>query len=177
MATLPATVQKSVGSKLSAADWNTFVKANDDFFIYNRPLCVLKQGTVQSLTTSTLTPITFDLETLDRDNQHSTATSTDRVVIGNTLGWYRVTGSVAYTGNAAGDRRAVIYLNGVATNGYSISHPSSTSLISTMVVGYVQATSATDYVQLYGWQSSGVALNTVVSGTFQSYLNVEWIGS
>lgn len=178
MATLPSTpAAATVGSKITATNWNNQVQLPEEFFRVNRPICVLKQGTVQSLTTATLTAITFDVETLDRDNQHSTSSNTDRVIIGSTLGWYRITGSIAYAGNATGDRRAVIYLNGGASNGYSISHPSSTALISTNVVGYVQATSVTDYVQLYGYQSSAGSLNTVVSGTFQSYLTVEWIGS
>ena len=178
MATLPTTpTAATVGSKVTASNWNSQVQLPEEFFRLNRPLCVLKQTVTQSLATATVTPITFDTETLDRDGQHSTATNTDRVLIGNTLGWYRITGSVAYAGNATGDRRAIVLLNGGQNSGYTIIHPSTAGLISVNVVGYVQATASTDYVTLGGYQSSGGALSTSVSGAFASYLTVEWIGS
>lgn len=178
MATLPTTpTAATVGSKITASNWNNQVQLPEEFFRLNRPICVLKQTVTQSLTNGTVTPITFDVETLDRDNQHSTASNTDRVVIGNTLGWYRVTGSIAYAGNASGDRRAIVLLNGSGINGYTVVHPSSTQFISANVVGYVQATTSTDYVSLAGYQNTGGALSTLVSGSFQSYLTVEWIGS
>ena len=177
MANLPYTLQKSVGSKLSAADWNTYVKGNDDFFIYNRPLCIAHQSVAQVVATSTYTPITMDTETLDRDNQHSTVTSTDRVVIGNTLGWYRVSGVVAFPGNATGTRIAAIFLNGAqaTTTGYTrvVANASFTVI---PVTAIVQATASTDYVQCIAWQDSGASLTTPVVGAFSS-ITVEWIGS
>ena len=176
MANLPYTLQKSVGSKLSAADWNTYVKGNDDFFIYNRPLCITRQSVAQVIATATYTPITMDAETLDRDNQHSTVTNTDRVVIGNTLGWYRVSGVVAFPGNATGTRIAAIYLNGAAVQTGYTRIGANASFSCVPVTAIVQATASTDYVQCIAWQDSGVSLTTSVSGAWSS-LTVEWIGS
>lgn len=177
MATLPTTpTAATVGSKVLASNWNSQVQLSEEFFRVNRPIAALKQTSTQSLTTATFTGITFDTELLDRDGQHSTSVNTDRVIIGTTLGWYKVTGTVAFAGNATGTRRAAIYLNGAVSNGYAIVTPNAT-FTSVTVMALVQATVSTDYVQLMGWQDSGVALSTAASSGFQSYLTVEWIGS
>ena len=177
MATLPTTTSKAVGAKVQALDWNTYVKGNDDFFIFNRPLCIARQSVAQVVATSTFTPITMDTETLDRDNQHSTVTNTDRVVIGNTLGWYRVSGVVSFPGSATGTRIAAIYLNGspISSTGYT-RIGANASFTAIPVSAIVQATLATDYVQVIAWQDSGSSLTTPVVGTWAS-ITVEWIGS
>jgi hypothetical protein len=179
MATLPTTpTAATVGSKVTATNWNNQVQLPEEFFRLNRPVFLGYQTVTQSLTTATTTVITLDTELIDRDNQHSTTTNTDRVVIGGTLGWYRVTGQVAYAGNATGDRRAQILKNGAsAGTGYSIIPASTTNLITVQITTIVQATANTDYVSLAGYQSSGGALSTLNSGGCNSYLLVEWIGS
>jgi len=178
MAVLPTTTSKAVGSKVQALDWNTYVKGNDDFFIYNRPLCIAKQTVSQSLATGTFTPITMDTEVLDRDNQHSTVTNTDRVVIGNTLGWYRVSGTVAYNGGAVGTRIASVYLNGLLTQNTAYTRVvANASFTCVGVTAIVQATAAGDYVQIVGWQDSGGALSTTVASGIFGSITVEWIGS
>ena len=181
MATLPSTpTAATVGSKITASNWNSQVQLPEEFFRVNRPICVVYQTTVQSITANTTTPVLFDSETLDRDvpGQHSTSTNTDRIVIGTTLGWYRVTGTVAYAGLAGGSRRAFIALNGSTLangSGYSIvNNPDATTGISVSTTALVQATNATDYVQLDAYSSATV--NTLVT-TFKSNLTAEWIGS
>ena len=180
MATIPSTLTAAVGNKIKASDWNTYERDAISFVTTNRPIAYVYQGVAQSIpNANVLTAITMDSETLDRDNQHSTSSLTSRVVIGGTLGWYRVTGTVCYATLAttpATSRRALIQLNGAATGGYSIIGAGQ-SLTSVTATTIVQATASTDYVELYGAQDSAGALNTVVSGTFRSFLLVEWIGS
>ena len=181
VATLPSTpTAATVGSKITASNWNTQVQLPEEFFRVNRPICVVYQTSAQSIAMATATPVLFDSETLDRDvpGQHSTSTNTDRIVIGTTLGWYRVTGTVSYAGVVGGSRRAFITLNGAALangSGYSIIRDADGSTaITVSTTALVQATNATDYVQLNAYSSA--AINTYVA-TFKSNLTAEWIGS
>jgi len=196
MATLPTTTSKAVGSKVQALDWNTYVKGNDDFFISNRPICVLKQNVAQTaFASATNTSVIFDTEVVDRDNQHSTVSNLSRINIGNTLGWYRVTGHVAFAGSAAGNtRRVSMFLNptitgettaagGTVSGGtqyeqtITFSNATTNLLTVALVTTYVQATSASDFIILNAWQDTGGTLATGVSGTFRSTFAAEWIGS
>ena len=176
MATLPTTTSKSVGAKVQALDWNTYVKGNDDFFIFNRPVCLAYTNVTQSIATSAATNLLFELERIDRDNQHNTATNTDRVVIGNTLGWYRVTATVSWAANATGVRNIFIGLNGATVTG-AYMHGSATGAVQVQqVTTIVQATASTDFVTAGVFQSAGVALSTNITTSTSSIL-VEWIGS
>ena len=180
MATVPTTITETVNKKIVASDWNTYVSGPVGFFTASRPIAYVYQNVAQSIpNANVLTAITMDSETLDRDNQHSTSSLTSRVVIGGTLGWYRVTGTVCYATLAttpATSRRALIQFNGAPLGGYSIIGAGQ-SLTGVTTTTIVQATASTDYVELYGAQDSAGALNTAVSGTFRSSLLVEWIGS
>ena len=179
MATLPTTpTAATVGSKITASNWNNQVQLPEEFFRLNRPICVAYQTVAQSVPAATNTPITFDSESLDRDNQHSTTTNTDRIVIGNTLGWYKVTASAAYSANGTGERRIFITKNGSVVplngSGYATTQPLASVTTTAGTTAYVQATVNTDYVQVCAYSS--VALNTAV-GNLACNVIVEWIGS
>ena len=178
MATLPTTpTAATVGSKVTASNWNDQVQLPEEFFRLNRPVCLVYATAAQSIPNTTNTAILFNTERLDRDNQHSTSANTDRVVIGNTLGWYRVTGSVSFVANATGIRTAFIWLNGAGVGTYAYTHATATGNTQTVTVtSIVQATASTDYVQLGCFQSSTASLNLNVT-TSTSSLLVEWIGS
>ena len=186
MVAVPSQVTVAVASKLPAATWNDDVRDAINFFVSNRPMTYLTQAVAQTGWVSASTnDITFTTEVLDRDGQHSTASNTHRVVIGNTLGWYRVSGVVVFAGNTAATLlRANISLNGTAVNGSYVSlgvaaatlSSSATALSTNSVL--VQATTATDWVSLQGLVTAASGtLGTAVSGAVTSSLTVEWVGS
>jgi hypothetical protein len=185
MATIPfqpVPAAATVGSKIQAANWNTQVQLAEEFFRLNRPIAQIQQTVAQSIPNTTYTAITFTGESLDRDNQHDTATNTSRVVIGKTVGWYKVTGVVCYAApsTATGGRGASIWFNGSpSTLGGNVFHSvvNTGAVHSVLTTVLVQATTPTDYVELYAYQQSGGALNTAISGGQVSYMIVEWIGS
>jgi len=104
MATVPNPVTAVPGLKLTSLAWNREVRDAVNFFLQDKPLCQLAQGAAQSIPASTPTPVSFPGvgdEIIDSDAQHETSVNPSRVNIGKTLGLYRLTGVVAFGGNAA----------------------------------------------------------------------------
>src|SRR6266496_1428791 len=114
-------------------------------FLLAPPRVQLRQTVVQSLANNTHPAITFDTEDIDSDNAHSTVTNTSRVTP-VTTGWWRCSGAVGYAGNALGIPAVTrdIFVNGT-----------------------------TDFIELFGFQDSGAALNTDV-GAQQALLVAAW---
>ncbi len=181
MATKPTIASVAVGQKISAALWNAQVYTLGRFVDVTKPVAQLTPSAVQSILNNAWTAITFDTEALDTDNQHSTVTNTSRVVIGTTLGWYRISGSVAWTGSATGARYgAKITLNGADVTGSQAFFANSAASVNQHSVAppvFVQATASGDYVELNGYQISGAAMNTIVTGALRSLLVVEYVGT
>lgn len=190
MATKPSPSPVVVGQKITAAAWNAGVYDGYQFLDVNRPIFYAAQSVAQTIATGvvTFTPITFTSEVIDRDGQHSTSSNTSRVNIGNTLGWYECSGVVAFSAAASGSageqRRAGILLNGGTTphaDGTQMIVPYFTgtnSLVSVVVPPVIiQATSASDYVELGGAHTSAGSLGTLVSGGYRSHFRVVYLGS
>lgn len=182
MATVPSQSTIAVADKVSAALWNDDVRDAINYYTSTRPLFYAEQTVSQTLTTNIDTPITFTTEVLDRDGQHSTTTNTSRVVIGNTLGWYRVSGCVVYQANSAATNfRAIISKNGTRVGGsFAGILNASTSAVCGVSTGsvLVQATTSTDYVELIGLMTaaSGTLATSGTAGALSS-LCVEWVGA
>ena len=183
MGTVPVVPTWSVGEDITAAD----LQAMSDAIAWDfatRPFAFMAQTVAQTgWTSGTFTAVTFTTEVVDRDGQHSTTLNTSRVTIGGTLGWYRVTGLYAAAANSAATLvRASIALNGTAVNGsYAAQSPASGAVVLGVPAGtvYVQATAATDYVELLGAMTAASGtIGTAVAGSGSaSSLAVEWIGS
>lgn len=140
------------------------------------PVCFVKQTVAQSIPNNALTALTFDTEILDTDNLHSTASNTSRVVIGGTLGWWRVTGHYLNNVNVSGTRVGVaVALNGTTQTPEPLFFAAGTAATSAVVTTLVQATASTDYVELQAFQASGSAQSTGSGAPFQSTLLVEYV--
>ncbi len=134
------------------------------------------QTTLQSVPNNTPTPIDMDAEFVDIDGGHSTSVNTSRYTF-QTSGYLLVAARYAAAFNATGERRADIYKNGSAlsysamSNTNAVTQSGQATCVSTftLVSGVVG-----DYVQLYGTQQSGAALNTEVT-TAKSTLLVCYI--
>jgi hypothetical protein len=184
VAAIPSQQTAAVAQKITAALWNDDVRDAVNFFLATRPLLYIAQGTGQTgWTSATFTSVTFAAtDTLDRDGQHDPASNNSRVVIGNTLGWYRVSGLyVAPSNTATTLLRAQIALNGTAVDGStsSINGTSTGGVLGLPTTGVVvQATAAADYIELQGYQQAASGtIGTVVSSAFRCSLAVEWLGT
>lgn len=133
--------------------------------------CHLVQQTPQTgWTSGTATAVTFGSGStiLDTDGIHSESSNTTRVVIGGKLGWWRVTGVYVPATSASSTTlmRAAIGKNGSLISG---SFGGLATSFTTTIHGQpaatveVQATVSTDYVELYGTQTSAGTVGTTVN--------------
>ena len=115
--------------------------------------------TAQSVPTATETTLLFTTEDYDTDAFHDTGTNTGRLTVPTGLaGKYVVLASALNTtGNATGDRYALLRKNGVTSyiQDHQNTYPAALGLTNHAILSLV----ATDYVELRVWQNSGVANN------------------
>ena len=148
--------------------------------LITRPVFYATQNVVQTgIVTATFTAVNLQNVVIDRDSQHTTSTS-GRVNIGKTLGFYRCSGMVAFAAMPAGNtRRGRLVFNGgsvVGSQGTWAANNNFGSCVVPPVI--VQATASGDYVELQCWHDRGANSDLAVSGgDFESNLLVEWIGS
>jgi hypothetical protein len=132
----------------------------------------------QTLSNNTITAITFDNEDFDTDSFHSNVTNTSRFTIpAGKGGKYLVGGIVGYAHNATGARAVYLYKNGVAYNyvsqlGTVAQSPYGTHIPFNFVISLV----ATDYIEIFGWQTSGGNL-TVSPGQDNTNIQVSYLGA
>ncbi len=183
MATIPTAPTWLVGEDITDVD----LQALSDycrFVMETKPITVLVAQVDQTgWSSATYTAVEFGAgsEVLDTDTQHSTSSNTSRVTIGDTLGYYRLTGVVTFNGLTTTTLvRAGFALNGsmIAGSISSMAPLSSSSALSVVAHStIVEATSSSDYVELMGWQTaSGTPRGPIVSGgNFASSFTVEYI--
>jgi hypothetical protein len=162
-----------------------YVRASDTTAHY----CFAYQSVAQSIPTGvvTFTAITMGTDHVDTDNIHDPVTNSSRLVIGGILGWWEISGCVAYaavaSGSASETRRAGITFNGSAgpvTQGGQIILPffTGTNGLTSIVVPpiEVQATLSTDYVELGAAHNNAGSINTTVSGGYRSHIRAKYLG-
>lgn len=115
-----------------------------------------------SLTNTVETLITFDTETQDTNGLHSTVTNTGRLTC-QTTGTYLVTANVRFASNAGGFRYAYVRLNGTTLLCVNIS-PAVNGGQTQLSLSTQYPLSATDYIELFAYQSSGGNLNVEAAG-------------
>jgi hypothetical protein len=159
----------------TATLFNAHLRDNQTF-LYSPPSCRVYRTTSQSLTTATVTAITFDAERWDTDSMHSTVSGTDRITI-VTAGAYLVIGQTQYAPNATGVRETSLRLGGTGTVLDRRSDPSvSASLACVIGVGTTTRRNAGDYLQLECYQTSGGALNVEAASQLSPEFMAHWVG-
>lgn len=112
------------------------------------------RNAVQSIPHETSTPIAFNVENFDTGTFHDNVTNNSRITFG-TAGKYAVTCSAAFLGNDTGLREVFIYKNGTTVIADEIKEPIPGGITVPFNYSLLQNFSATDYIQLMAWQSSG----------------------
>lgn len=179
MATKPSPAAAAVGGRITAGRWNSDLVAMWEFLDLKRPACYLVQSTPSpAFSAGNFSGVGFDTEVVDRDEQHD-ANEVTRIRIGKTLGWYEVSGSIAWFTNGTGQRRgARVALNGVGVNGSEAFHTVTAAPLMTVIPRVlVRASSPTDYVQLQAWHDATSSISTAVSGAFRSSFTAVYLGS
>lgn len=138
----------------------------------NPPLLYVTQSVAQTLTTSTLTKITFTNVVADTRSAYTTATSTYTVAV---AGWYWFSAIVHYASNATGVRVTHAVQNGVGSPVLSHGAAANSSQILSTVNSAPVLCAVGDTLIIEGFQSSGGNLSTQVSTGYQSSWSLEWL--
>jgi hypothetical protein len=130
----------------------------------------------QSITSATVTAITFGTEAYDTDAYHSTVSNTSRLTVPTGLGgYYSIKGFARWDAITTGTyRRWWIRANGVTSYDLGLVEPEATGW-SGMVVGIDLLLAATDYVELCVDHDRGSALN-IKSSSAPAYFMMHLIG-
>ena len=110
----------------------------------------------QSAANATLTILSFNSERFDTDNIHDAVTNNSRLTC-QTSGVYAISASIAWAANVTGVREMGIYLNGAKISSYKL--PAASSGATEMNISALHQLNVGDYVQVYGYQTSGAALD------------------
>ena len=137
--------------------------------------CSLTRTGAQTLTTATITNITFGNEDFDTDGFHSTSSNTDRITIPSGKdGKYLVTFTIVYAPNSTGLRGGFIGKNG-STTYYPVALPTTSATwraSGSIILNLV----ATDYITLQGYQDSGGNLD-VFGGADGTRFACQYLGA
>ena len=130
------------GAVLTAADLNGFT-----------PLTVLTNTTTQLVPNATFTAITYDTETTDTLNWHSTSSNTSRIT--PTISGFYLVSFNGVSNGAANRNISAIYKNGVSVAKTDISTTTNALDITTVV----SLNGTTDYVESFLYQANTTAVN------------------
>lgn len=161
MATVPTTHTVAVGDKITAADENTYVRDAVSFLL-NPPNVHVTNTTGLSHTSGTSLLLTWDTEVADTDAMHSTVSNTSRLTA-VTAGLYAVVARAAFAANATGIRSLDVRKNaaGAAAGGTRMGYDSQTPVtgaVTSIAVTLDVRLAANDYIEAFGFQTSGGAL-------------------
>jgi hypothetical protein len=150
-------------------------------FLLAPPQAILRQAVAQSLTTATMTAITFDAEDLDTNvagtAQHDNVTNNSRFTAVY-AGWYQVSGGLGVASNVTNRRATRFAVNGTFLNGTGIylpANPTGTCEIPTRT--HAVFLNVGDYVEMQGYQDSGGALLTAAATDTMSTMYVRWVSN
>lgn len=159
---------------------NAFVTANFTnplTFLMNKPMFIGYNTALQSVNSAASTAIQWLSEVADTYSGHSNSTNPSRYV-GQAPGYYWVSGSVCFSGNTAGSRKAWIAVNGTVVAYSNVQGPPSLSSSDAATLSVpatlVYLNGTTDYVEIYALQNSGSAINLNPNATNASGISIIW---
>jgi len=125
----------------------------------NMPAFSVSQSTLQSLAASTFTKLNLQTEEFDTNNNFASSRFTPTVA-----GYYQINGSVGLSA-VGGILTSLIYKNGVQyKSGSFILNSNLGSVAGVSSIVYLNG--STDYVELFGFQSSAGSADTIANSVF-----------
>ena len=121
--------------------------------LITRDKCKVYNNSNQTLSNATDTAINFQLEVYDTNTMHDNVTNNTRITIKAT-GYYLVSASLEYAGNATGQRIVWIKKNGSTDLVRSKEVPHATLSMNPNLAS-VELLAVDDYIECYGYQDSG----------------------
>lgn len=170
---IPVAATKAPAQLITGALWNAGPKALGDYLL-NPPIFRGRQSTTQGVTTASYTAMALDVTDVDSDTGHSNVTNNTRYTC-QIPGWYWAEGYVALSNSGASSRfLAAIAKNGTWVTGSEQFLLRQTDLQACNAMAIVQL-AVGDYVEVWGYQSSGSTVSTFDGSDLTPCLNVFWI--
>jgi len=183
---VPSFSNVAVGDKITAANWNQFVVASQQFLL-GPPECIATNSDGTSVPDSTYLVIPFTSETCDTGvswdgAMHDNITLNTRIKI-TTAGRYDIEGRCAWAATANGSRRIHIrrnaggnYSNGTMVDAFVWGSTPSTADVGCFEFMRATATFAVgEYIEMFLYQTSGSAL--VLNASFPTWMRARLVGS
>lgn len=165
---------RATGYVVTAANWNSDVVDNATWLGRDAPHARVYNSANLSITTATLTALTFNSERYDTGACHSTVSNTGRLTVpAGGGGVYDIKANIRFAANATGTRKALLRLNG-ATYIAGNEGPGNASIDNDVTVATDYLLAAADYVEVIVWQNSGGALNVLATGNLSPEFMWEW---
>jgi hypothetical protein len=135
-------------------------------FLTNPPVFQAYQSSAQSIANGALTAMGLNTTAVDTYSGHSNVTNNSRYTP-TAPGYYLCLGQIGYAANGTANRLGVFYKNGasVPLGQIGVFTPTSGNNAVTPASTLIQCNGTTDYIELFGYQNSGGALNTVPDQT------------
>ena len=170
MANLPVPIPRTFGVSETevAAYFNAFRDALN--FLLNPPEARVYGNAVQAIANNTNTALACDTTVFDTYTMHSNVTNNTRVTA-QVAGTYLCIGCYGSAPNAAGGRDIQFAVNGVAQGEPQGNWDVNQANFHIIQVVSLIVLNAGDYVEVWGLQNSGGALNTIAA---RSSLHALW---
>lgn len=163
----------TTGDDITAARLNQDLRDNPAF-LATPPSCrVFNSANISHATSGSDQYLTFNSERFDTDTMHSTVSNTGRITF-TTAGKYLFGGNVEFAANATGQRSLKVRLNGATVIASGPHHDAAASGVTQCLVAGYYSFSASDYIELGGFQSSGGALNMTASSNYSPEYWAVW---
>jgi hypothetical protein len=126
----------------------------------------VKKSANQSIANATFTAITFNQEDFDTNAFHDTSTNNTRITIpAGKAGYYAIAGTIIWSGNGVGNRGIELQKNGASVTYMNFLSAAASPNDGGYSMSYILNLAVSDYVELFGYQTSGGALNINSAGT------------
>ena len=127
-----------------------------------------------TVSTASVTALTFNQERFDSDGTHSTVSNTGRLTA-VTAGLYMITAHIEWGSSTTGFRQIGLRLNGATAIAYNNTAPISGSWPQSIAAIYRMA--ADDYMEVAVYQTSGGNLDVLAGGNFTPEFAMARIGA
>lgn len=172
----PQTISNPTAGAIAPAAWGDAVRDAVEYLARNKPRCRVFNSAAITLTTATVTALTFNSERYDVGGCHSTVSNTSRLTVpAGEGGLYHIGGCAEFVASATGERIVDIRLNGATfiTRHRDIASSGSTSHTYNVSTDYQLV--AGDFVELTAFQNSGGNLNVSSLGNYTPEFWMRWV--
>jgi len=171
----------SVGDVLTAADMNLYVRDNTTWLGTDKPIVRVYHSANESIAHATT--FALQMNTAQFNNQAMWASGSNKRLTCPTgmSGKYLIGGQILFAAHGTGTRAVQVRENGTTFLGTGYA-PGSAGLntvpnLATIFELSDNGASANDYVELTGYQDSGVAVNSLTSGVESPHFFAVWIST